>query len=175
MLDLGAEDESDGHEDEGDERNSIINCGHPCEGNSTSRVRCNLRQGSLISQESSSSPQVAIPQQSSATTSAPAISTLFSTSHAPSSRNYSASTSSPRGSFLPKMTERKHGHTVNVASLAAFTMQARNTGQGATKADFLPFWKGLRQELRHTYNAPQVRTRYINLREILSLQRLMVV
>ncbi|KAF5254123.1 hypothetical protein FANTH_1005 [Fusarium anthophilum] len=59
--------------------------------------------------------------------------------------------------FLPNMITHNHGHIVNIASLASFLTQAANVDYGATKVGLLAFHEGLKQELRHIYNAPGVR------------------
>lgn len=61
--------------------------------------------------------------------------------------------------FLPAMIERNHGHIVNIASMASFTVQATNVDYACTKAAVLAFHEGLQQELRHLYKAPAVRLR----------------
>ncbi|GKT45911.1 dehydrogenase RED2 [Colletotrichum spaethianum] len=59
--------------------------------------------------------------------------------------------------FLPSMVARNHGHVINIASLASFSTQARNVDYGSSKAGILAFHEGLKQELKHIYNAPAVR------------------
>lgn len=55
------------------------------------------------------------------------------------------------------MITHNHGHIVNIASLASFLTQAANVDYGATKVGLLAFHEGLKQELKHVYNAPGVR------------------
>ncbi|KAF9773330.1 hypothetical protein IL306_008885 [Fusarium sp. DS 682] len=64
--------------------------------------------------------------------------------------------------FLPDMLTHNHGHIVNIASLASFLTQAANVDYGATKVGLLAFHEGLKQELRHIYNAPGVRATVIH-------------
>ncbi|KAF5646981.1 tyrosinase central domain protein [Fusarium tjaetaba] len=64
--------------------------------------------------------------------------------------------------FLPDMIKNNHGHIVNIASLASFLTQAANVDYGATKVGLLAFHEGLKQELRHIYNAPGVRATVIH-------------
>ena len=64
--------------------------------------------------------------------------------------------------FMPSMVERNHGHVVTVASMASFVTIAQNVTYSATKAGVLALHEGLRQELDYRYNAPNVRTRYVN-------------
>ncbi|KAG4269902.1 hypothetical protein FPRO06_06261 [Fusarium proliferatum] len=64
--------------------------------------------------------------------------------------------------FLPDMITHNHGHIVNIASLASFLTQAANVDYGATKVGLLAFHEGLKQELKHVYNAPGVRASVIH-------------
>ncbi|GKT53820.1 short-chain dehydrogenase/reductase [Colletotrichum tofieldiae] len=59
--------------------------------------------------------------------------------------------------FLPSMVARNHGHVINIASMASFSTQACNVDYAASKVGILAFHEGLKQELKHVYNAPAVR------------------
>ena len=63
--------------------------------------------------------------------------------------------------FLPAMVRANHGHIITVASMASFTGVAEIADYCCTKASALAFHETLRQELRHYYKAPGVRTRYV--------------
>lgn len=65
--------------------------------------------------------------------------------------------------FLPSMIKHNHGHIVNLASLASFSVQASNVDYCCTKAAILALHEGLGQELRHIYKAPRVRTTLVGL------------
>lgn len=60
--------------------------------------------------------------------------------------------------FLPAMIKKDHGHVVTIASLASFVVHAQNVDYSCTKASALAFHEGLASELKHRYNAPNVRT-----------------
>jgi all-trans-retinol dehydrogenase (NAD+) len=60
--------------------------------------------------------------------------------------------------FLPAMAKKNHGHVVTISSLAAFVVHARNVDYCCTKASTLAFHEGLASELKHKYNAPDVKT-----------------
>ncbi|KXJ87875.1 hypothetical protein Micbo1qcDRAFT_215077 [Microdochium bolleyi] len=64
--------------------------------------------------------------------------------------------------FLPAMVARNHGHVVNLASLASFSVQASNVDYACTKAALLAFHEGLKQELNHVYKAPAVRATVVH-------------
>ncbi|KZL86022.1 short-chain dehydrogenase reductase family 16c member 6 [Colletotrichum incanum] len=64
--------------------------------------------------------------------------------------------------FLPSMVARNHGHVVNIASMASFSTQACNVDYAASKVGLLAFHEGLKQELRHVYDAPAVRATVIH-------------
>jgi short-subunit dehydrogenase len=64
--------------------------------------------------------------------------------------------------FLPAMVDRNHGHVVTVASMGSFMTQASNVDYACTKAAALAFHEGINQELKILYNAPSVRTTYVN-------------
>jgi len=61
--------------------------------------------------------------------------------------------------FLPAMVKANHGHVVTLASMASFVALGEMVDYCCTKASALAFHEGLRQELKHWYNAPNVRTR----------------
>jgi short-subunit dehydrogenase len=65
--------------------------------------------------------------------------------------------------FLPAMIKQNHGHIVTVASMASFVTQGKNVSYACTKAAALAFHEGLAQELKHRYNAPRVRTTYVQI------------
>ncbi|ERS96918.1 hypothetical protein HMPREF1624_06245 [Sporothrix schenckii ATCC 58251] len=64
--------------------------------------------------------------------------------------------------FLPSMIRKKHGHIVNVASMASFVTIASNVDYSCTKAGLLAFHEGLTQELKHRYRAPEIRTTIVH-------------
>ncbi|CAK7201585.1 hypothetical protein SEUCBS139899_004292 [Sporothrix eucalyptigena] len=64
--------------------------------------------------------------------------------------------------FLPAMIRARHGHVVNMASMASFVTIAGNVDYSCTKAGLLAFHEGLTQELKHRYNAPEVRTTVVH-------------
>ncbi|KAJ5827837.1 hypothetical protein N7447_004600 [Penicillium robsamsonii] len=64
--------------------------------------------------------------------------------------------------FLPAMVKANHGHVVTVASMASFVVLGEIVDYCCTKASALAFHEGLRQELKHWYNAPNVRTSVIH-------------
>lgn len=75
--------------------------------------------------------------------------------------------------FLPGMMEKKKGHIVSTASMASFVGVAGLVDYCATKAGVLALHEGLGQELKHRYNAPQIKTSvvhpiYVNTRLITS-------
>lgn len=61
--------------------------------------------------------------------------------------------------FLPSMIKRNHGHIVSMASIASFISIAGNIDYSCTKAAVLAFHEGLGQDLKHRYNASNIRTR----------------
>jgi all-trans-retinol dehydrogenase (NAD+) len=63
--------------------------------------------------------------------------------------------------FMPAMIKRNHGHIVTIASLASFITGVQNVDYACSKAGALAMHEGLAQELRHSYNAKKVRTRYV--------------
>lgn len=64
--------------------------------------------------------------------------------------------------FLPAMIKSNHGHVVTMASMASFIVLADNIDYSCTKAAAVAFHEGLGQELKHRYNASNVRTRYFH-------------
>ncbi|KAJ4401710.1 hypothetical protein N0V91_007751 [Didymella pomorum] len=64
--------------------------------------------------------------------------------------------------FLPDMIAQNRGHVVTVASGASFVSVAGMADYCATKASVLAFHEGLNQELRLSYNAPNVLTTSIH-------------
>ncbi|CAG8237219.1 unnamed protein product [Penicillium salamii] len=63
--------------------------------------------------------------------------------------------------FLPAMVKANHGHVITVASMASFVALGEMVDYCCSKVSALAFHEGLRQELKHWYNAPNVRTRYV--------------
>jgi short-subunit dehydrogenase len=61
--------------------------------------------------------------------------------------------------FLPSMIQMNRGHIITVASAASFVTVAEMMAYCCTKASALAFHEGLRQELKHWYNAPGIKTR----------------
>ncbi|KAJ5772763.1 hypothetical protein N7457_007659 [Penicillium paradoxum] len=64
--------------------------------------------------------------------------------------------------FLPAMVKANHGHVVTVASMASFVALGEMVDYCCSKVSALAFHEGLRQELRHWYKAPNVRTSVIH-------------
>lgn len=64
--------------------------------------------------------------------------------------------------FLPAMIKANHGHVVTIASMASFVAVGEIVDYCCSKVSALAFHEGLRQELRYWYNAPKVRTRYVD-------------
>lgn len=60
--------------------------------------------------------------------------------------------------FLPSMIDRKKGHIMSTASLAAFVGLAGTVDYSCTKAGLIAFHEGLAQELKHRYNCPEIKT-----------------
>jgi all-trans-retinol dehydrogenase (NAD+) len=61
--------------------------------------------------------------------------------------------------FLPAMIKENHGHVVTMASVASFLTISNNVDYSCVKSGLIAFNEGLRQELRHRYNARGVLTR----------------
>lgn len=64
--------------------------------------------------------------------------------------------------FLPAMIEKNSGHIVTMASLAGYTTPAQLIDYSASKIAAAAFSEGLYQELKHRYNAPNVRNTLVN-------------
>lgn len=64
--------------------------------------------------------------------------------------------------FLPAMVRKNHGHVVTIASMASFMALGEMVDYCCTKASALAFHEGLAQELKLWYNAPKVRTTYVD-------------
>lgn len=64
--------------------------------------------------------------------------------------------------FLPAMIEKNSGHVVTMASLAGYTTAAQLIDYSASKIGAAAFSEGLYQELKHRYNAPNVRNTLVN-------------
>lgn len=60
--------------------------------------------------------------------------------------------------FLPSIAKNNHGHVITVASMASFVAIASNVAYSCSKASAMAFHEGLRQELKHRFKAPKVRT-----------------
>jgi len=60
--------------------------------------------------------------------------------------------------FVPAMIKKNHGHIVTIASMASFVVHARNVDYCCTKASCVAFHEGLASELKHVYDAPNVKT-----------------
>lgn len=64
--------------------------------------------------------------------------------------------------FLPDMIAAKKGHVIFTASMASFFTGAELVDYASTKAAVMALWEGLRQELKHRYNAPEIMTSVIH-------------
>ena len=64
--------------------------------------------------------------------------------------------------FLPEMIKRKKGHIVTIASMSSFVSFAELTDYSATKAGVLALHEGLNQELKHRYDAPEIKTTVVH-------------
>ncbi|KAJ6447228.1 hypothetical protein O9K51_02003 [Purpureocillium lavendulum] len=64
--------------------------------------------------------------------------------------------------FLPHMIQQNHGHVVTIASMASFVTIASNVDYSCTKAAVLSFHEGLKQELRHRYDARNIETSIVH-------------
>lgn len=60
--------------------------------------------------------------------------------------------------FMPAMIKKNHGHIVTMASMAAYVTVASIIDYNCTKASTVAFHEGLASELKHRYDAPNVRT-----------------
>ncbi|KAM6522983.1 hypothetical protein FALCPG4_012590 [Fusarium falciforme] len=64
--------------------------------------------------------------------------------------------------FLPAMIKQNHGHIVTMASMASFVVIAGNVDYSCSKSAVLALHEGLGQELRHRYNARNIRTTVVH-------------
>ncbi|KAK6518916.1 hypothetical protein TWF281_003606 [Arthrobotrys megalospora] len=64
--------------------------------------------------------------------------------------------------FLPSMIKNNHGHVMFIASMCSYLSIAGLADYCATKAGTLAYYETLRQELRHVYKAPKVRTSIVH-------------
>ncbi|KAJ5726866.1 hypothetical protein N7493_005893 [Penicillium malachiteum] len=64
--------------------------------------------------------------------------------------------------FLPSMVRRNKGHVVTMASIASFVAVGEMVDYCCSKASILAFHEGLTQELKHFYDAPNVRTSIVH-------------
>ncbi|KAK6347617.1 hypothetical protein TWF718_005456 [Orbilia javanica] len=64
--------------------------------------------------------------------------------------------------FLPSMIKNNHGHVMFIASMCSYLSIAGLADYSATKAGTLAYYEALRQELRHVYKAPKVRTSIVH-------------
>jgi short-subunit dehydrogenase len=62
--------------------------------------------------------------------------------------------------FLPAMIKNDHGHIITIASMASFAALNGMANYASSKAAALAFHESLTQEIRHSYGAKRVRTRY---------------
>lgn len=60
------------------------------------------------------------------------------------------------------MVKNNHGHIVTLASIASYVTIAQNVDYSASKAAVMALHEELKQELKHRYNAPRVRTTAIH-------------
>ena len=78
--------------------------------------------------------------------------------------------------FLPSMIAANKGHIVTVASLSSFVPPAGLVHYASTKAAVMSLHEGLMAELRHRYDAPNVKASivhptYVNTRLLLGLDK----
>jgi NAD(P)-dependent dehydrogenase (short-subunit alcohol dehydrogenase family) len=64
--------------------------------------------------------------------------------------------------FLPNMIKENYGHILVLASLASFFTPAQMADYCGSKAAVLSFAEGLRQEVKHRYQAPGIRVSTIH-------------
>ncbi|KAF2675027.1 short-chain dehydrogenase/reductase 2 [Microthyrium microscopicum] len=64
--------------------------------------------------------------------------------------------------FLPDMIKAKKGHIVTMASMASYVGPAGLVDYAATKSAVLSLHEGLISELKHRYNAPEIKTTVIH-------------
>lgn len=60
--------------------------------------------------------------------------------------------------FLPDMIKQKKGHVMAVASLASFVSGVTMSSYSSSKAAMLALYESLNQELKHRYQAPEIKT-----------------
>jgi all-trans-retinol dehydrogenase (NAD+) len=64
--------------------------------------------------------------------------------------------------FLPDMIRRRKGHVVTIASMASYATVPGLVDYGATKAAVLTLHEGLHAELKHRYDAPEIKTSIVH-------------
>lgn len=64
--------------------------------------------------------------------------------------------------FLPDMIKAKKGHIISTASVASFVTCAGLVDYAASKAAVMALNEGLQQELKHRYNAPEIKTSIVH-------------
>lgn len=64
--------------------------------------------------------------------------------------------------FLPDMIKAKKGHIISTASIASFVTCAGLVDYAASKAGVMALNEGLQQELKHRYNAPEIKTSIVH-------------
>ncbi|KAI9711293.1 MAG: hypothetical protein M1820_002280 [Bogoriella megaspora] len=64
--------------------------------------------------------------------------------------------------FLPSMISANKGHVVTIASLSSFVPPAGLVDYASTKTSIMSLHEGLTSELRHRYNAPNVKTSIVH-------------
>lgn len=64
--------------------------------------------------------------------------------------------------FLPDMIKAKKGHVIATASVASFVTCCGLVDYAASKAAVMALNEGLQQELKHRYNAPEIKTSIIH-------------
>jgi all-trans-retinol dehydrogenase (NAD+) len=64
--------------------------------------------------------------------------------------------------FLPDMINAKKGHIISTASVASFVTCAGLVDYAASKAGVMALNEGLQQELKHRYNASEIKTSIIH-------------
>ncbi|EQL01259.1 hypothetical protein G6O67_007083 [Ophiocordyceps sinensis] len=64
--------------------------------------------------------------------------------------------------FLPAMIKHNHGHVITMASVASFIVIADIVCYSCAKASAMAFHEGLGQELKHIYEARNIRTSIVH-------------
>jgi all-trans-retinol dehydrogenase (NAD+) len=64
--------------------------------------------------------------------------------------------------FLPEMIKQKKGHIISIASMASFVTPPELVDYCTTKAGVLALHEGLNQELKHRYDAPEIKTTVVH-------------